>query len=300
MTQQSTPVTIEALLSQSDWVKRLAYSLTRDAAEADDLVQETWLAVAQHPPAHDSNLKSWLRTVMKNIRRKRWRGETRRVAREHAASQSEVADDVAELSARANMLSKVAGHVHGLDEGQRAVVLLRYFDDLPPRMIAERLGVPVNTVNSRLQRAHGRLRELLKDEFGDGWVAALLPLLRWPPGPTSRPFAPATERSRRTVRWLSGATALIALSAGVAFVAYERGPRASTPTAGADAAGLAASAGARTPRRRTEAAGAPNSADASSAAAGVRPATADATSAISDADTIRATGSVELTDAGSA
>src|SRR5512138_2992098 len=129
MTQPFAPVPIETLLSQSDWVRRLAYSLTRDPAEAEDLVQETWLAVAQHPPAHASNLKSWLRTVMKNVRRKRWRGETRRAAREHAVADSEVADDVAELAARAGMLSKVAGHVHALEEGQRTVVLLRYFDD---------------------------------------------------------------------------------------------------------------------------------------------------------------------------
>src|SRR5262245_16827542 len=125
MTQPSAPVPIETLLSQSDWVRRLAYSLTRDAAEADDLVQETSLVAAQHPPAHAGNLRSWFRTVMKNLRRKRHRGETRRAAREQAAAESEVADDVAELSARANMLSKVAGHVHALEDGQRAVVLLR-------------------------------------------------------------------------------------------------------------------------------------------------------------------------------
>ena len=170
MTAAAAPVPIEMLLSQSDWVRRLAYSLTRHAEEADDLVQETWLVAARHPPAHASNLKSWLRTVMRNIRRQHYRAETRRVARELTAAESEISDDVAELSARASLLSKVAGHVHELDEAHRTVIILRYFDDLPPRKIAERLGITEVAVRKRQERAHARLREALRNEFGDGWA----------------------------------------------------------------------------------------------------------------------------------
>lgn len=292
MTQPFAPVSIETLLSQSDWVRRLAYSLTRDPAEAEDLVQETWLAVAQHPPAHASNLKSWLRTVMKNVRRKRWRGETRRAAREHAVARSEVADDVAELAARASMLSKVAGHVHGLDEAQRAVVLLRYFDDLPPRKIAERLGVPVNTVNSRLQRAHGRLRELLRDEFGDGWAAALLPLLRWPPNSTSAPGTPTAARPRSAARWLTAAASLVALGVAAAIVVHDRRAPGSASTAGESAAAGASSPASATQRRHSDENGAPATADAASAAAG--PDAATTASVPADVDNIRAAGSITL------
>jgi RNA polymerase sigma-70 factor (ECF subfamily) len=293
MTQPSAPVPIEILLSQSDWVRRLAYSLTRDPAEADDLIQETWLVVAQHPPAHDSNLKSWLRTVMKNVRRRRWRGELRRTAREHAAAGSEITDDVAELSARANMLSKVAGHVHALEEGQRAVVLLRYFDELPPRKIAEKLGVPVNTVNSRLQRAHARLREMLKDEYGDGWIAALLPLLRWPPS-GKLPDAMRTGRgSRRAARWLTGAAALVVLGAGVAYVAFDGGGSETSKTASAEAGATSPAVRAG----RTRSGELPSVADGSSSAADKVAATDSPPSATADAHSIRAAGSVDLAGA---
>ena len=295
MTQQSAPVTIETLLSQSDWVRRLAYSLTRDQAEADDLVQETWLVVAQHPPAHDSNLKSWTRTVMKNILRRRWRGETRRAAREHAVAESEIAGDVAELSARANMLSKVAGHVHSLDEAQRTVVLLRYFDELPPRKIAERLQIPVNTVNSRLQRAHARLRELLKDEFGDGWVAALMPLLRWPPAGGIEPPDPAATRAGRMARAAAVSAAAAALVFAVAS-SMSGGQTARPPGSGRPDAGAAAAASARTPAERRAATVANDAADDDAGAANAGSVANDA-AARDDASFVRARGTVLATGA---
>jgi RNA polymerase sigma factor (sigma-70 family) len=297
MTQPSAPVTIEALLSQSDWVRRLAYSLTRDPAEADDLVQETWLVVAQHPPAHASNLKSWLRAVMKNVRRRRWRGEMRRAKREHAVAESEVAGDVAELAARASMLSKVAGHVHALDEAQRTVVLLRYFDDLPPRKIAERLGVPVNTVNSRIQRAHARLQELLRDEFGDGWAAALLPLLRWPPSPAGPSTESGATRPRRAARWVAAAAALVVLGAAVAIVAHNRTAETPASTASAGTADGASSPTSAAQRRRADETGAKDGADVGPAGQHAESAATDAAQPGDAPETVRATGRVTATGA---
>lgn len=299
MTQPSAPVTIETLLSQSDWVRRLAYSLTRDAAEADDLVQETWLAVAQHPPAHDSNLKSWLRAVMKSIRSKRWRGETRRAAREHAVAASELADDVAELSARASMLSKVAGHVHELDEAQRTVVLLRYFDDLPPRVIAERLGVPVNTVNSRLQRAHARLRDLLRDEFGDGWAAALLPLLRWPPTPVAGPAGPRATRFRRIVRASAAPTALLVVGLAVVLAARASRDASRPPPGSRDAVegSVASSPSTTTGRRHADEPDARGAVDSASASSDATDSAATAAMQAPNPNTIRATGTVTVSGA---
>ncbi|MCE9594566.1 MAG: carboxypeptidase regulatory-like domain-containing protein [Planctomycetes bacterium] len=64
----------------------------------------------------------------------------------------------------------------------RTTVLLRYFDGLPPRVIARRLGVPVKTVHSRIFRALGVMRERLESEHdGDRramWVA-LVGLAGW-------------------------------------------------------------------------------------------------------------------------
>src|SRR5436190_9819438 len=75
-----------------------------------------------------------------------------------------------------------------LDEPYRTAVLLRFFEDLPPRAIAKRLGIPVATVHTRLQRGCDRLRQQLDAKFGErgAWCAAVLPLSAppaFPPAP---------------------------------------------------------------------------------------------------------------------
>ncbi|MEM1453210.1 MAG: sigma factor-like helix-turn-helix DNA-binding protein, partial [Planctomycetota bacterium] len=65
-----------------------------------------------------------------------------------------------------------------LDEPYRTVVLLRFFEELPPRAIAKRTGRPVETVRKQTQRGLERLREALQARYGDrgAWAVALLPL----------------------------------------------------------------------------------------------------------------------------
>ena len=65
----------EALLIHAGWVRRLALALVRDPAEADDLVQDTWLAAVRHAPERAP--RSWLERVLRNAWRQRWRGEHR-------------------------------------------------------------------------------------------------------------------------------------------------------------------------------------------------------------------------------
>ena len=58
-----------------------------------------------------------------------------------------------EIVARLETQRRVVDAVMALDEPYRTVVVYRYFDDLPPKEIAARLGVPVGTVKTRLKRA---------------------------------------------------------------------------------------------------------------------------------------------------
>lgn len=57
---------IEALLEHHDFVVRLARSLVRGAEEAEDYVQETYLAAAASPPRHAENPRGWLARVLRN------------------------------------------------------------------------------------------------------------------------------------------------------------------------------------------------------------------------------------------
>jgi hypothetical protein len=53
---------------------------------------------------------------------------------------------------------------------------MRFFDDLSPRRIARRLGVPPATVRTRIHRGLAELRRTLGERDPDGWRLALLPL----------------------------------------------------------------------------------------------------------------------------
>ncbi len=77
------------------------------------------------------------------------------------------------------MQREIVDEVLALDEPYRSAILLRFFENLPPRAIAQRLDVPVTTVQCRLTRGLRRLRARLDDSRGDhrSWIALIAPLL---------------------------------------------------------------------------------------------------------------------------
>ena len=80
-----------------------------------------------------------------------------------------------EVVARANMHQSVVRAVMELDEPYRTAVLLRYFDDLSCREIAERLEVPIETVRTRVKRGVLMLRTRLDEQHGErsAWLGPL-------------------------------------------------------------------------------------------------------------------------------
>ena len=175
------------MLEHASWMRHLAISMVGDAQQAEDLAQETWVRALEHPPATDGPLQGWLATVMKNLFRQERRGQIRKADREsEAAVQEEKSGDSgSELLARVSMQRKLVELVMTLDEPYRKVVLLRYFEELVPKRIAEQEKLPISTVKTQLARGIEKLRERLDAEHGsDGksWVMALLPVLREPAG----------------------------------------------------------------------------------------------------------------------
>jgi RNA polymerase sigma factor (sigma-70 family) len=143
----------------------------------------------RNPPAHDGNLRAWLRLVMQNLLRQRARAARRREDREQRAQVDRPLAGLAtdELVERATAQRAVVDAVLALQPPFRDVVLLRWFEDQPPRAIAQRLHIPVATVHSRLQRATHQLRHALDRDLGGRarWQRALLPL------PSALPTLPA-------------------------------------------------------------------------------------------------------------
>lgn len=180
MTARGPRPELTALLAETRWVRLLAGTLVANPDDADDLAQDACLIALARPPERAANLRAWVRTVMQNLVLQQGRSTTRRRRRETAAEAerrcSEAATD--ELVVRAAAQRTVVDAVLRLAPPFRDTVLLRYFEDLPPRAIAQRMQVPVATVHSRLQRAYAQLRQSLDRSCvaRDNWRRALLPL----------------------------------------------------------------------------------------------------------------------------
>jgi len=169
----------EALLEHAGFIRSLARTLVRDESVADDVVQQTYLAALQNPPAHTSNLRGWLAKVARNFAFRALRTEQRTKRREEASVPREPAPSPAEVAARLELQRKVVEAVMALEEPYRSTVVLRFFDDCTPEEIARRMGVPKETVRTRLRRAVERMRGGLDEAHGGSrraWVLALAPL----------------------------------------------------------------------------------------------------------------------------
>lgn len=177
---------MQALLEQSGWVRSLARRLAA-GADADDVEQATWLAVLRRPAERGRPAREWLSAIARNVARAQRRADGRRVAHELGAARDEAEPATVDLLARAELQRKLVEAVIQLDEPYRTALLLRYFENLPPRSIAKRLGVPVATVRTRIVRGIERLRERFDASHGgrrEAWIAAFAPL--WPaPAPWS-------------------------------------------------------------------------------------------------------------------
>jgi len=140
---------------------RVAFLLTGDQHLAEDLVQQTLLQVAGvwRRVAADGDPDPYVRKVLYHQHVSWWRRRSRRVVEvnESGAARAESTPDpsdrvVAALAVR-QALARLAPR-------QRAVLVLRYYEDLSESQTAEALGVRVGTVKSQVRDALARLREL--------------------------------------------------------------------------------------------------------------------------------------------
>ena len=147
---------LEALF-RSHWPRafRAAYLVTHDAAAAEDIAQEAFLAAVRSLHRFDRRrpFGPWLHRIVVNraidwTRARQLRGEVELV--EHAA----VVEPVAVSDA-----DRLAAAIRGLPPEQRAVIVLRHLLEYTPGEIAELLQLPRGTVNSRLRRALDALQE---------------------------------------------------------------------------------------------------------------------------------------------
>jgi RNA polymerase sigma-70 factor, ECF subfamily len=156
-------------------VYRVAYALTRNASDADDLAQETFVRAYQAIGRFRAGepLYPWLSRITVNLtyslfRRRRRRPETSIEPLMEAGRQWAGYDDPAERAAETEQHERLAAAFAGLSHEHQAVLTLRVVEDLSYDDIARTLGVPAGTVMSRLSRARAELRARLKAQCGEG------------------------------------------------------------------------------------------------------------------------------------
>ena len=132
-----------------DQLVRVAVLLVGSTAAAEDIVQDAFAKL--HDRLHRIDAPpAWLRTTVVNA----CRNERRRLgtARRHAARLATAPTVIDEAA------HELVASLRQLPHRQRAVVVLRYYLDLPEAEIAEMLGVRLGTVKSSLHRALARLQ----------------------------------------------------------------------------------------------------------------------------------------------
>ncbi|WP_205472544.1 SigE family RNA polymerase sigma factor [Nocardioides sp. SYSU D00038] len=136
---------------------RTAYLMTGSHADAEDVVQVALVRCVPHWGRIADRPEPYVRTVLAREVVSRWRGRRwRETSVEHLPERALPAEDVDRRLALRAALGSLAPR-------QRAVVVLRYFDDLTERETAASLGISVGTVKSQARDALARLRTLVPD-----------------------------------------------------------------------------------------------------------------------------------------
>jgi RNA polymerase sigma-70 factor (sigma-E family) len=147
---------------EADPLLRSAYLMAGDRGEAEDLVQECLLRLARKWPRVRSmeHPAAYARRVLFNLildgGRQRARRRTELLA-SHTTEEHGSADQTTAVQEHVELVQALGG----LPARQRAVLVLRYFVDLPASEVALILGCSPGTVKSSASRALERLREAL-------------------------------------------------------------------------------------------------------------------------------------------
>jgi RNA polymerase sigma-70 factor (ECF subfamily) len=166
---------IEILVRQYETgIFRLALSILGDPAEANEVMQETFLSALRALPSYQEkqSLKAWLYTIALNHSRshlrkrkmiERLKTTLTSIFRVETQKQTSPEDAVLQNEKEAALWRSL----NQLDERHRVVVILRYFHELSVAEISEILSVNEGTIHSRLHTAREKLRDALKSMHGD-------------------------------------------------------------------------------------------------------------------------------------
>jgi len=159
-------------LSHIDSLYRTALRLTRVPADAEDLVQDTYLRAFRAADTFEpgTNLRAWLFTILHNTARNRARDRARDtvtadsevVERAADVSPSRGADNPETLLLREVLTPELQRAIDELPDAFRQAVWLRDVEEFSYAEIADMLGIPAGTVMSRISRGRRMLFDRLQ------------------------------------------------------------------------------------------------------------------------------------------
>ena len=160
-------------LAALDSLYRVALRLTRAPADAEDLVQETYLKAFRAADTFEpgTNLRAWLFTILHNTARNRVRDRVRDVVSvdsdlvERAGEiqpATGLADTPETALLRETLAPELQAAIDALPEAFREAVWLRDVEEFSYAEIAEMLSIPIGTVMSRISRGRRALHDALQ------------------------------------------------------------------------------------------------------------------------------------------
>ena len=166
--QGSRPAADRLVRDNDGWVRGVIYGVTGRPDLVDDIAQQVWTQVWERLPSlkDPRRLRSWLYTVARNAAIDA--GQARR--RRAAIGIDQLGDGVTDVRRRHADRSVAGDEVHGvlmqavqaLPALYREPFVLRHLENWSYTEIGDLLGLPVETVETRLVRARRHLREALK------------------------------------------------------------------------------------------------------------------------------------------
>jgi RNA polymerase sigma-70 factor (ECF subfamily) len=155
-------------LEQLDMLYRVARRMTRDAHNAEDLVQETYLRAFRSAGDFDLQtfgIRPWLIRILHNLHVSRSQREKRQPAtlEDEQLGTAAIAPEPLPASNWEGMDDRLKRAFESLPVEYQTVMQLWAIEELSYKEIADALEVPLGTVMSRLHRARARLSEQLRD-----------------------------------------------------------------------------------------------------------------------------------------
>lgn len=168
-----------------DLIYNRVYGLLRNRQDAEEVTQDTFMRAHRGLDNFrgDASFSTWIYQIATNLARNRYWYWFRRKRDQSMSLDEPLADDgtaslqdilpdggvaPSDAALTQEFVDRVAVEMQQLSPAHREILELRNRDGLPYEEIAQRLGISIGTVKSRIARARERLWERMGDEFHEG------------------------------------------------------------------------------------------------------------------------------------